>query len=500
MKQLRIHHALTAFLLFLAACSADSPVPRRSTVNGPRQVTPAAADGIRLSGQDTLEQDADLQDTGPTVRVDLVPGSLVADVLETNLNGNNFEEQIVAYLDAGGGSGRIEVAVIENDILGSGYQLVWTDTTLATNLRGLRVGAEDVTGDFEPEIVVSGVDADGRETMNIFSRQQGSTELQYVEIASITSSGTIEIERSSRDESYNLREQRAEPYVIIAQAEDPDSENILDLIETRYEFSASGDGYVQVDERVISGGVVEQNQLQVLFRSGADSFAEFLSGPWYRETGEGLSIVTFDTRGDRIVFNGGDMQESFDWELSRKTISSGVQLMLRNRNIRSMNTFVRVRVLALDQVLVDLHDRSRWDGTYRRVSTSLLTTLTQADGGRIVPAPLELNGTYSDDSGVDIDFRGQRFELTEGEERVQGTASVYRVTEDDRYVLELVIFDESARRSGRRVYTFDHDITSHSDRIVRTLELQPARLTVNGVSSAPGSRLLLEQTELAGSD
>ncbi|MFW6252821.1 MAG: pallilysin-related adhesin [bacterium] len=491
---------MTAFFLVLAACSADSPVPERSVGNGPRRVTPAAAENIRLSGQDALEQAPSREETEPAVRVDLVPGSLVADVLETNLNGNNFEEQIVAYLDSGGESGTIEVAVIENDIVDSGYQLVWTAPTLATNLRGLRVSAEDVTGNFEPEIIVSGVDDDGRETMNVFSRADDSTELQYVEIASITSTGTIEIERSSRGEEYNLREQRADPYVIIAQAEDPDSENVLDLIETRYEVSPSEGAYVQVDERRISGGVVEQNQLQILFRSGSDAFAEFLSGPWYRETGEGLSIVTFDTRGEQVVFNGGDMQESFDWELSRKTISSGVQLMLRNRNIRSMNTFVRVRVRALDQIVVDLHDRSRWDGTYRRVSSSLLTTLTQADEGRIEPAPLELSGTYTDDSGVDIHFRGERFELTEDEERLQGTASVYRIPEDDRYVLELVIFDQSARRNGRRVYTFEHDITSHSDRIVRTLELQPARLTVNGVSSAPGSRLLLEQIELAGSD
>lgn len=190
------------------------------------------------------------------------------------------------------------------------------------------------------------------------------------------------------------------------------------------------------------------------------------------------------------------MQETFDWELSRKTISSGVQIMLRNRNIRSMNTFVRIRVLALDQIIVDLHDRSRWDGTYRRVSSSLLTTLTQANGGRTQPATLQLDGTYSDDSGVEVHFVGGRFELSEAGTRYQGTAAVYRLQNDDRYVLELVKFDDSARRVGRRVYTFTHEIASHSDRIIRTLELQPARLTVNGVSSAPGNRLLLEQIEL----
>ncbi len=482
--------------LLISACSAESPIARRAEMDGPRRVTPVASEGVRLSGQQTDETDTAPQESGPTVRVDLVPGALVADVLETNLTGNNFEEQIVAFLDPSGGHGRIEVAVIENDILGRGYQLVWQGHTDAANLRGLRISAEDVTGDFEPEIIITGVDPDGRETLNIFARTPERTELRYTGIASISSSGTIEFERSSRDDSYNLREQMAEPFVIVAQAEDPDSENILDLIETRFTYSHSDGTFVQQEERFLSGGVVEQNQLQVLFRSGADEFATFLSGPWYRETGEGLSIVTFDTRGDRVVFNGGDMQETFDWELSRKTISSGVQIMLRNRNIRSMNTFVRIRVLALDQIVVDLHDRSRWDGTYRRVSSSLLTTLTQANGGRTQPATLQLDGTYSDDSGVELHFVGGRFELSESGTRYQGTAAVYRLQNDDRYVLELVKFDDTARRVGRRVYTFTHDIASHSDRIIRTLELQPARLTVNGVSSAPGNRLLLEQIEL----
>lgn len=501
MKYLRLQTALLTVFVFAVSCTAESPVPPRGQTNGPRMVTPAAGNGVRLSGQQTDDEDRVPQDVGPTVRVDLVSGALVADVLETNLTGNNFEEQIVAFLNAAGGSEFIEVAVIENDILGRGYELVWQAPTRSTNLRGLRLSAEDVTGDFEPELIVTGVNAAGNETMNVFSRDRNAAGLAYIEIASISSAGTIEFERQSRDDSYNLREQQAEPFAIIAQEEDPDSENILDLIERRYELDRSLGEFTLADERRVSGGVIEQNQLQVLFRSGADEFATFLSGPWYRETGQGLSIVTFDTRGDRVVFNGGDMQESFDWELSRKTISSGVQLMLRNRNIRSMNTFVRVRVLALDQIVVDLHNRSRWDGTYRRVSTSLLTALTQADGSdRTRPAPLQLDGTYTDDSGVDIHFSGGRFELTEAGTRHQGTAAVYRVGDDERYVLELVKFDDSARRVGRRVYTFSHDITSHSDRIVRTLELQPARLTVQGVSSAPGNRLLLEQIELTAEE
>lgn len=468
--------------------SAEPAVP--GTPGGARTVVPQAGEGMRLSGAVGSETDEDVRVDQPAVQIPLDSGELLVDVLDTNLTRNEFEEQVVAYKRSDDPDDLVRLRVIEANISEGGHRVVWEAATSATSVRSLNLSTEDVFGDGEPEIVVIGVDAEGNQTLDIFRREGPVTALSYAPVASITSTGSVELVRHERDSD---DEEITDPWEILAQSENTDTDNILDVVETRYRFDASQDEYIEYSREEISGGDIAEAQLQELYQSGSTEFARFLSGLWYREEGSGLQLVTFNPDGEQLVFNGGEMQESFDWEVSRKTVSSGIQISMRNRNIRSLNTFVRVQVRDLETITVDVNDRDRWDGTYRRVSDSLRQSLTGTSGGHVELSDMSLEGTYQDDRGIRLDFDGTRFSLREDGRRMEGGFALYKAGER---VLEMAMLDERGRKQERRIYIVDLQVDELADRIVRTLRLSPARLTVGGAQHTGGETISLERIEL----
>ncbi len=484
---LRLAIITVSAVAFLACAPSQSSETPQNT--GPRTIIPGTADGIRLSGTAEFDTDYEALDDTPTVHVALDEGELLVEVLDTNLTRNDFEEQIVAYKPSDSPDALIRLRVIEANITQGGHSVTWEGETSATSVRSLNISSEDVFGDGEPEIVAIGVDSAGNQTLDLYRRTGAATQLLYRRVAAVTSEGSVEIVRHDRDPD----SEEIDPYAILAQSENRDTENILDVIEVTYAWSAEDEEYVEVSREEISGGDIAEERLQQLYQSGTSEFAEFLSGLWYREEGEGLQLVTFNPTSERVVFSGGEMQEAFDWEVSRKTVSSGVQISMRNRNIRSLNTFVRVNVRDLDTITVDVNERGRWDGTYRRVGDSLRRTLTGTDGGRIIPSDPQLDGTFEDDAGTRIDFEEHRFEMTSGDARQSGGFAIYEL---DNLIMELAMVDERGRRVESRTYFYDLQEDELSDRIVRTLKLSPARVTTTGSRATTGETLILEQVEL----
>lgn len=493
-RRFRLLHATVVFAL---AVSVVACVPSRSTsttqTTGPRTIVPETAEGIRLSGTAEFDTDYEALEDTPTVHVGLEPGELLVEVLDTNLTRNDFEEQIVAYKPSENPQDLIRLRVIEANIAEGGHSVTWDGETSAASIQSLNISSEDVFGDGEPEIVAIGIDSDGRQTLDLYRRTGAATQLRYRRVAAVASEGSVELIRHNRDPD----SEEIDPYQILAQSENRDTDNILDMIEVKYAWSDDEEEYVELSREEISGGDIAEERLQQLYQSGTSEFAEFLSGLWYREEGNGLQLVTFNPSAGRVVFSGGEMQEAFDWEVTRKTVSSGVQISMRNRNIRSLNTFVRVNVRDLDTITVDVNERGRWDGTYRRVSDSLRRTLTRTDGGRIVPNKPQLDGTFEDDAGTRIDFNEHRFEMRSSGSSYSGGFAIYEL---DRLIMELIMVDERGRRVDSRTYFYELNEDELNDRIVRTLKLSPARLTTGGSRPATGERLILEQVELLESD
>ncbi len=482
-------------LALLAACGqeeASSGGP--ASHEGSRTVMPQAGEGYRLAGAediDTEDEDEDEDEEG-SLQIPLESGELLVDVLDTNLTRNEFEEQVVAFKRSDDPDDLIHLRVIEANITEGGHSVRWEGATSATGVRSLNVSTEDVFGDGEPEIVVIGENADGEQTLDLYRRAPGAA-LGYSRVASVSSRGSVELVRHERLREQEEDEETIDPYEILARSEEDDRENVLDVVEIRYEWNEESAQYVETSREDIAGGDIAEERLEELYQGGADEFEDFLTGLWYREDAGELQLVTFSPRSEQVVFNGGDMQESFDWEVSRKTVSSGVQISMRNRNVRSLNTFVRVQVPEFDRIEIAMNDSDRWDGTYRRVSDSLRQTLTGSAGGHVSLSDTSLDGTYEDDAGTRIDFSGSSFEMRSDGEDYSGGFALY---EAGSPVLEMVMVDDQGQRVDRKTYTFEHEEEEMSDRIVRSLVLTPARLTVQGAQSASGEQLRLEQVEL----
>lgn len=489
---------LAVSLLFAACADQESSSSDEDSGNGRegRLVVPEAGENMRLSGPDSDGEEPTPEvgrEQQSSVNVPLGDDELLVDVIDENLARDEFEEQIVAYKNSEDPDDHIYVRVIQTNIAQGGYQVTWQAQTAATRLRSLNISAEDVFGDGEPEIVVLGVDADGNQTLDIFRRNPGTSELTYSSVASLTSEGSLELVRHERDSE----DDSIDPYDILAQSEDPEADNILDVVETTYSWDEDAQEFVEASREEISGGDIAEAQLQQLYQGGSEEFGEFLTGLWYREDNAGLQLVTFNPDSEQIVFNGQDMQETFDWEVSRKTISSGVQISMRNRNIRSLNTFVRVEVPELDRITVDVNNRERWDGSYRRVSDEMRQSLTGFSDRHVELLEESLDGTFEDDSGTRLDFLGNRFELHEDGEDHEGTFALYNVGTP---ILEMAIINSRGQRTDRRVYTYELDVNELDDRIIRSLELAPAELTVEGGKRSPGDALRLEQVEMLEED
>ncbi len=454
---------------------------------------PRAGEGYTLAGAEDMDVEReDEREETASLQIPLEQGELLVEVLDTNLTRNEFEEQVVAFKRSEDPDDLIYLRVIEANITEGGHSIRWEGATSATGVRSLNVSTEDVFADSEPEIVVVGENADGKQTLDVFRRAPGAA-LGYNRVASVASEGSVELVRHERLSEQEEDEETIDPYEILARSEEEDRENVLDVVEIRYEWSDEDGEYVETSREEIAGGDIAEERLEELYEGGSAEFEEFLTGLWYREDADGLQLVTFSPRSEQVVFNGGDMQESYDWEVSRKTVSSGVQISMRNRNVRSLNTFVRVQVPEFDRIQVNMNDSDRWDGTYRRVSDSLRQALTGTAGGHVSLAETMLEGTYEDDAGTRIDFSENRFEMRTAGEDYSGGFALYEAGEP---VMEMVMIDDRGRRVDRRTYTVEHEEDEMSDRIVRTLVLNPARLTISGAQSATGEPLRLEQVEL----
>ncbi|MFP4644364.1 MAG: pallilysin-related adhesin [Spirochaetales bacterium] len=489
---------VTALVLALVAACGDMEVSEQTdTPDGPRTVVPEAGEGYTLAGAEDIDRERVSDDQEEdSLQIPLESGELLVEFLDTNLTGNEFEEQVVAFKRSDDSEDRVHLRVIEANINEGGHSIRWEGTTSATGVRSLNITAEDVFGDGEPEIVVIGENSDGEQTIDIFRRTSGAA-LSYTQVASVASEGSVELVRHERLSEQERNEDTIDPYEILARSEEEDRENVLDVVETRYEWSEESEEYVETSREEIAGGDIAEERLEELYDGGSAEFEDFLSGIWYREDSDGLQLVTFSPRSEQVVFNGGDMQESFDWEVSRKTVSSGIQISMRNRNVRSLNTFVRVQVPELDRVEVTVNDSDRWDGTYRRVNDSLRQTLTGSSGGHVSLSDTSLDGTYEDDAGTRIDFSGSRFEMRNDGEVYSGGFALYEAGEP---VMEMVMVDDRGRKVDRRTYTIELEEEEMSDRIVRSLALNPAKLTVSGAESTAGESLRLEQVELLDED
>ncbi len=500
MRLYRISLFATMAVLILAGCSEEREDPPE--VQNSRAVVPEAGEGIKLASRDQPSLSISNREVSTDVKVRMPDGAVPSQAIDINLDLDEPDEQIIVFKRRDDAEDRIHILVADYDSIRNSYVTAWDGATQASNLRSFAVYTKDLTGDHDLEIVAFGMDNDGNQTLDVFKRTSafGGYGLRYQRVASFSSNASIEIEETERSEAYQSAQTSGDSFPIVVYRRDDESENMLDLVRETHEWREREEEYVEEDTESIPGSRIEEEQLSELYESDVEAFEEFLSGPWYRSHGEDSEepageVIVFDSPAKQITLQGDETLESYEWIDSNKTIfkdGPGVWANVRNESLANIRRQLSVSVTAIDEISLKLEDAEDWNGTYKKLTPDLRESLLASGGDPARLTDVELSGLYSNDSDMEIFFSPPRFTMRTDSEKLEGGFAAYRLDEN---VLRLKVIDDNGLVVDNRTYAFTHSENKTESRIVRRLELTPARVHIGGVEKTSNDTITLEQTE-----
>ena len=493
---------VTALLMLSLLMSCSQQQPTASSSGGPRFIVPEAGEGVTLSSAVQTPITIRERSGAHDLRVSLSSDFIVSQVIDTNLDQDQMEEQIIVFKRRDDPEDRIRLLVVDFDTVRNAYVPTWEGTTQANNMRTFALYVNDVIGDHEMEIIAIGMNNAGEQTLDLFRRTTApaGVGLYYENVASLVSDASIEIEESVRSEAYASLQTTGRSFPISVYSRNRESDNPLDLIKTTYHWRNEPGEYVRTIEEEIAGASIEEAQLAALYDGATSDFESYLAGPWYRSVAEdsanGMGEITyFDPKTRRIILYRGESQESYSWLNSNRTIyrsGPGLWINLHSEAVETVRKQAAVSVPAIDTISLNIEGGHDWNGTYRRLTPGLQQSMIQERSRPARTANLPLSGLYKNESGTEILFSGPRFTMREGGQERTGGYAVYRV---EQYVLDLKFLDPNGLVSENRTYRIEFSEDVQDDRVVRTVKLTPARVRSSGIETVSTRTITLEQIE-----
>ena len=487
-------------LLVLAGCPRQGTAPSRDAgrivPQGPRISAPAG------KAAPAGEARTDAGAIKPRIALDTQDVAL--QVVSANLDVDPEEEQVIALKRRDDLEAPIRVIVVDLDpAQGQYFFQSWEAPTNATNARILDLSVKDLLGDHGREIVLSGMNRDGRLTLDVFrpSPPPLGKGLAFRPVCQIAAD-EIRIEESERDEAYTYGSRNGASFPIVSYLRDPQSENVMDLIRITYTWKYSEGRYVPGQPEKIPGDKVEQKQLEKLFTTGTTAaFEEFLSGSWVQlsltPTGDKIgAIVDFQPQSRKVSISSGDTQEVYIWRDTLRTIYNRVILVGENEAVPKITKTFSISVESVSSIAVSIQGSDLGDfplATYTKVSDEIQSRLLGADGVAVTLDAPELSGAYKGASNLVVDFANPRLTWTGGKKSWDGSYVLFSLL--GRKILGVRLLTGSPTSSENRSYLAEFKEKREASRVVRTLVLTPVLVTVKGYEETVGEPLTLAQTQ-----
>jgi hypothetical protein len=328
------------------------------------------------------------------------------------------EEQFVIFRRYGAES-QLFITFLGYDIRTGAYRRMWDAPIAATQSETITIFSQDLIGDRNNCIIVTGMNAKNEHTMTIFRRSFGrSLEQPFNKIAEIQIDGSIIIQETLRSLAYQHGHSRGQSFNIAAYGHDSASDNILDQIEIIYSFNPLRDQFEQSGITRIPGSQVEQRRLREILSGTPGVFENFINDLWFYVTPQGTidnsRFLYFDPAGREIIFFSEGSQQVYRWQSSTPT-RFGLHIRSQNISISTLLRFIdielesldRIRLRVVEDIRIKITANTTWDGSYRRAgaanirdAVSLLTPAVDAvydsSWGRI---QFQNTGEYSINSG-----------------------------------------------------------------------------------------------------
>ena len=498
---LRIPALLILLLLLLfSACSIPVNSPQENSVGRSqvsKKISPSAGSNVIMSDTEyELQSSAEVQLTS-SLALQLPSEYLLIEAKDYNLDMDEMDEQIVLHKLRDDDSDLIHVMILDYDFVRGSYAISWDAETNGTSSQSVKVSATDVTGDGNQEIVIFGIDNEGRQTLDLFAAVSQITGqgLQFRSVFNTAVDGTIELKSPERSE-YDIGRSTTTPYSIIIQMQDKASENITDLIQETYIYQPSQRRYVLNRKENIPGAQQEESRLQQLYNSDAKAFESFLEGPWYRENPSSAldnetTIVSFFPESREIVFHGTENQQVFNWNVSTKTIFRNIRIDIRNQILPTISTFGSVAVLRTDTIQIRIQSHSEWNGEYHRLTPSLQLSMIEKNQNKAAPLENELAGLFQNEANQSLLFENNRFTYNLDDETFSGGFSVY--TLNSNKILELQAVSRFGLPQERFLYNIEIQVSTNNEQTIRKMTLQPIMLNTHKIIPDDGEPIKLEQ-------
>jgi hypothetical protein len=340
----------------------------------PKDINPYL--GSELTGQTAWDDKL-------STKVPMNDGEVVIAVFNRERDETIAEEQFAAFLYSTDAERRIYITYIYYDEKTQSYIRLWDAPTAATRPETITLYSDDLVGDRNDCIIVTGMNNRNDHTMTIFRRNPFKTDRTFNKIAELQIDGSIKIQEIKRSLAYQQGITKGQSYNIAAYGYDSSSNNILDQIETIYSFNPDNERYEQTSVLKIPGSQVEQQRLRELLSGTKGVFENFIHDLWYYVSPQGTidsrQYIYFDPVGKEIVFFGDETQQVFYWQNSTST-RYGLYVRSQNMSISTLLRFIDIELESLDSIRLRVTEdvqlkiavNTTWDGSYRRAGTANL--------------------------------------------------------------------------------------------------------------------------------
>jgi len=421
----------------------------RTRIITPREVNPF--DMSNPSNEIAWRETASLD-----TKIPMDEGEAVIAILNKESEEGLAEEQFAVYHNQS--QSLIHIAFLSYDEAARGYRRMWDLPTAATRPDTISLYSQDLIGDRNNCIIVTGMNAGNEQTMTIFRRASGQRTSAYNKIAELQIAGSIVVQEAVRSLAYQQGIARGISYNIASYGPDLASSNILDQIETIYSYNPYSERYAQSAVTRIPGSQIEQRRLRELLSGVPGVFENFMHDLWYYVSPLGTidtkQYLYFDPVGREIIFYGDDAQQVFKWQSSTPN-RIGLFIRSQNISISTLLRFIDIELESLDSVRIRVNEDVRlkisvsttWDGSYRRARAASI-------GKQINPIKSSVNALYDSSWGrIQFNDTGEYSINSSGNLR-RGRYVFYDI--DDNELVELRPENSASNSETRMVYKIEN--------------------------------------------
>lgn len=433
-------------------------------------------DSASLSMQDNREQNR------LSSNITLEADETLLDLYSYNLDYDDDEEQVLVTRRASDESGALRIVVADYSPTARRWYRAWEGVTAISQIKTLQVTAIDLIGDHNINLICTGMNKLGEQSMTVFwktdsndNRQPGPGFMKIFE----DSGNSITIESDERSESYKMGQTNAESWAIIVHKPDPFSDNFLDQIKETWAWDFAEKHYLLVNNEQIPGASIARKLTDSILDGSAETFENWLEGIWFQEGIDPLSpdalFITFEPRGRAVLFSRNQITETYNWETSNST-RMGLYISSTNRSVSNLRRYVELELESADSIKLRVFQAikikadttDRWDGTYRKLSAEAAKVFRKQPSQAWLSAPSAeslASGLYIGQKAERLYLNNQKYEYTSQEGTETGGWAVYSILDNTFLDLRAITIDGISATRRRSFMILPGDDESRSIRL-----------------------------------